>query len=731
MEDGLAGIISIASKEQDKILFFFVSSRFLIFQDREGKFVVASRANFHILIMPWQLMSFGEMFKHPLLLSPSILILLFAQAFAQNWQWVRDDQFINPSGVQSFGSGKIDLGDIDGDSWLDLVVLDSVGLRFYRNRGLGNSIAFERRTDWETVLPPALWEYAVPTLADLNDDGRADLIIPANQTNSFRYWQNTGDVSGNFWTRADSIFQGVAGNQFIALADLDNDHDLDAVVRRDYEQMLYWNIGDSHRPNWQLVPEPFPVNFGGFQPNNIRFADIDGDSRPDLFAGFDWAFTDAIVNVGRNRSASDSLIFNFSSAASPMRDAGVITLAVGDVNKDGKMDLLTGHAAPFLYLWNSDFDTSSSSFYQIGNLGFPFGYQESAVALHDLKQDGSGEMILVHPELPTDIPSEFLSFSRFSRQNSLWLRDFDFYFFFEDYVLSHPTLDRVDWDGDGVFELILSADKVVQAVTQNILMYFSNGRARPEFFSDFSPDSLFQDPSLVDINGDGMLDLFLQKSGRYRFYENIGTLSNPSWQERPQWSGSLSDSEHYRAEIGDLTSDARLDIVFGERDGSLSFFRNTGTGHSPLWERDDRVVEQAKLDSFATPTLIDLDFDTDLDLILGDRLGRFHAFRNDFITSVSDESVEVATSPKPRLFQVYPNPFNAGTTLRFTVPAPQQVTIKAFDLLGREVAVLLNEKALSGFHTLQWTPENLPSGVYFIQIRIGKFVETRKAILQK
>ena len=89
-----------------------------------------------------------------ILLLLSLLFLIFTPAIAQEWQWVRDDLLINPSGVQSFGSARIDLGDIDGDSWLDLVVLDSVGMRLYRNRGLNSLISFERRPDWEFDLKP-------------------------------------------------------------------------------------------------------------------------------------------------------------------------------------------------------------------------------------------------------------------------------------------------------------------------------------------------------------------------------------------------------------------------------------------------------------------------------------------------------------------------------------------------------------------------------------------------
>jgi hypothetical protein len=125
-------------------------------------------------------------------------------------------------------------------------------MRLYRNRGLSGSIGFERRSDWDIVPMPAVTGNTVPTLSDLNDDGRTDLILPDNQTNSFRYWQNTGNAAGNFWTRADAVLPAIAGDRFISLADLDNDHDLDAIVHHDFKLRIYWNTANSVDPNWQL-----------------------------------------------------------------------------------------------------------------------------------------------------------------------------------------------------------------------------------------------------------------------------------------------------------------------------------------------------------------------------------------------------------------------------------------------------------------------------------------------
>ena len=83
------------------------------------------------------------------------------------------------------------------------------------------------------------------------------------------------------------------------------------------------------------------------------------------------------------------------------------------------------------------------------------------------------------------------------------------------------------------------------------------------------------------------------------------------------------------------------------------------------------------------------------------------------------------------LFQNYPNPFNPSTSISFSLPSESFVTLKVFDILGREVAVLVSEKLPAGNHTQQWHAKNLPSGVYIYRLQAGTFTQTRKLVLLK
>jgi uncharacterized protein (DUF362 family) len=79
----------------------------------------------------------------------------------------------------------------------------------------------------------------------------------------------------------------------------------------------------------------------------------------------------------------------------------------------------------------------------------------------------------------------------------------------------------------------------------------------------------------------------------------------------------------------------------------------------------------------------------------------------------------------------YPNPFNPKTTISYTLPEDAMVNISVYNVLGRKVDTLVNERKQAGLHQCVWTPNDAASGVYFYRLRAGDFVETRKMVLLK
>ena len=97
-------------------------------------------------------------------------------------------------------------------------------------------------------------------------------------------------------------------------------------------------------------------------------------------------------------------------------------------------------------------------------------------------------------------------------------------------------------------------------------------------------------------------------------------------------------------------------------------------------------------------------------------------------------SVKEEKLTKPKVYwlsQNYPNPFNATTNIHFVIPKPGYVEIIVYNIAGQEVTTLVSEKKMAGEHEVQWSPMNLPSGVYIYRLQAGDFSETRKLILLK
>ncbi len=98
------------------------------------------------------------------------------------------------------------------------------------------------------------------------------------------------------------------------------------------------------------------------------------------------------------------------------------------------------------------------------------------------------------------------------------------------------------------------------------------------------------------------------------------------------------------------------------------------------------------------------------------------------ISSVDDI---FSTPTSYSLYQNYPNPFNPVTTIRFQIPSRQKVELTVFDILGREVANLLNEEKLAGVYEVKFNASNLASGVYFYRLKTQDFIESKKLLLLK
>lgn len=105
-----------------------------------------------------------------------------------------------------------------------------------------------------------------------------------------------------------------------------------------------------------------------------------------------------------------------------------------------------------------------------------------------------------------------------------------------------------------------------------------------------------------------------------------------------------------------------------------------------------------------------------------------------FRTNQSTTSVEEKTRALPTIYsldQNYPNPFNPSTTISFSLSSQSYVSLKIYDIIGREVTTLVSEVLSPGVYSRQWNAERTSSGIYFYRLHAATYIETKKLMLLK
>jgi photosystem II stability/assembly factor-like uncharacterized protein len=98
-----------------------------------------------------------------------------------------------------------------------------------------------------------------------------------------------------------------------------------------------------------------------------------------------------------------------------------------------------------------------------------------------------------------------------------------------------------------------------------------------------------------------------------------------------------------------------------------------------------------------------------------------------YVTSVKNKEIPIEYA----LEQNYPNPFNPVTVIKYSVAEKSNITLRIFNAIGEEIKLLVKETNEAGTYETVWNAENLPSGIYFYQLKAGNFIETKKMILIK
>jgi len=179
----------------------------------------------------------------------------------------------------------------------------------------------------------------------------------------------------------------------------------------------------------------------------------------------------------------------------------------------------------------------------------------------------------------------------------------------------------------GVLRLVEAADTTPPALVLNgsrnpAFTTSSIGFGLPDIGDNASPD-------FVDIDGDGDLDAFIgNNSGSILFFSNTGTTTSPAFTASSIGFGLPDVGNMASPSFCDIDSDGDLDALIGNNAGETLFFRNTGNATSPAFAASAVAFQLTDVGNSATPTFVDIDADGDLDAFIGNSTGSTLFFRN-------------------------------------------------------------------------------------------------------
>jgi hypothetical protein len=527
----------------------------------------------------------------------------------------------------SFERAKPALGDLDGDGDTDMILGTADGrLMYFENQGSAKQARFRIVNEALTALPMVsgagsgasgdeqpltigVGANAAPTLVDIDSDGDLDLFV--------------GSASGKVW-----FFRNV-GNKFLA------------VFRLESADVLGASFG------LNIVP---------------KFADVNGDGLPDLAIGNEAGEVYLLLNQGTRAAArwcptedkpgedkaqAECLRFPTKIAQLSGEDNavpewvdwdrnGTIDLMVG--KNDGTLDYYQNIGTRTQGLW--ELKQARFNILDIGGYAAPVFADLNGDGVPDLLIAGEGEQIAWYSGKAKDKdPASGVE---------LWLEDKN--------LLQVRRLGRYDGRthvtagdlfGNG------RQDLVVGTAGGQLLMYENLGgkdmpafRAYPDAILP-TPQRAFSAPTLIDLDGDGLLDLIVgDRNGRLEFIRNAGSKRQPQWRSMDLFYGGIDVGSLSVPQFADLDGDGNPELMIGNARGIVVLFRNGGSRQQPQFQLATTRFGGIAVGSSSAPALFKWNPNGPPDLVVGNQEGTLTpAVRNPAVAALERGAFLPQTAP--------------------------------------------------------------------------------------
>lgn len=318
----------------------------------------------------------------------------------------------------------------------------------------------------------------------------------------------------------------------------------------------------------------------------------------------------------------------------------------------------------------------------------------------------------------------------------------------ETWTLETSGLDYPDLDPSTFYDMVV-IDNTMYLFHSNgnvtLVSYEDGAYSAPSTFEGMVPGGSWKSAQAVDIDGNGSKEIAVggwASASDSKLYilepDDFEVLKSTTVADL---TSLIGDGGRFNGgAFGDIDQDGNMDIVFGTRqatpNGAIVRIEYQGgsitDSASYTYSIIDSLLSETSTQRFDVADIANVDDDPELEVLYtdGNQTGRIPIAILDIqpATSVAEETVPTEFY----LGQNYPNPFNPTTTIKFGLQKEAQVNLKVYDILGREVATLIDSQIKpAGVYTVPFNASSLASGTYIYTLKAGTFLQTKKMLLIK
>ncbi|MCX6640691.1 MAG: VCBS repeat-containing protein [bacterium] len=616
-----------------------------------------------------------------------LLILLFIPTLlqAQEFQFrqeldsiqVWDGEYQMPAPwTGGYAQSSPDFCDIDEDSDQDLFVGNGTGMiSFYRNEGNSSLPVFNLEEEAFSIINVSnLMGWSKPVFWDMDADGDFDLFVGSGRS-LVRVYENIGSAVTPDYIVFEDTLKDANGNWFYCdrpqFVDIDDDGDQDLFCGRFPGTIdFYRNIGDSTHYIFQLEQLGIQGIDVGYS-SAPAMVDIDSDGDYDLFIGNKYGKIYFYRNDGTPQQYDFTLVSNnwfgidVGDYASP---------EFCDIDADGDYDLFIGKDNDLTYdipgamqYWENTGTPQNCNFVQRNQNYLTFDAGNSCTpVLCDIDSDEDLDLFF-----STNAQLGWMRNNGTPQNPDFEIRTFNLM------ELSPGSCQFTNLDGDAIPDLITAGG------WSGLITYyrtrFNNGN--PEFVEIGEMDTPYaiNQMTLGDVDSDGADEMVLggyltyPSSPILAYYENSGSPGYPNFTFVTSNWQNLVDSMIWLFPVLiptliDVDMDNDLDLLMVNYDTNTVFlYTNIGSPQSPQFQLTSQNFLNEVMPNEPALGYGDIDADGDMDIFTGHYQGGIKFFRNVTDTSAIKPYLKPFTPTEPTL-SLFPNPSNAGAVVRFTLP---------------------------------------------------------------